>query len=120
MPRINHLLLKIEQAKDILESVEAERDEFLQPILVVLGATGGGIDHVLISGEFLHVTRIGSSRGCSWRDDHKFPISIFTAIDPITEAKKYVDCEKELKLKSERQNKLKQIQQLQNELGETS
>jgi hypothetical protein len=116
--KFTKLLQKVTEAESKLSEAESTRDEFLNPILTVLGATGGSIDSVIWSEANLHVTRVGSTRGFKWSDDYTFPISIFTAADPIAEAQKYVARQKEIKAEEERASKLAQLHRLQKDLGD--
>ena len=115
--KLFEVLGAVETAKEDLRQMEDERDKFLQPILVVLGATGGGIDYASVSDGELHVTRVGSTRGCGWSDDYTFPASIFTAEDPIAEAHKYVAQKKEAEAEAKRRSKMAELQRLQKERG---
>jgi hypothetical protein len=121
MSRNPHYLSKVlngvSVAKEELEEAERKRDQFLEPILTILGATGGGIDSVYQHDEILFVNRTGSCRGCRWDDDYEFPMSIFTADDPIAAAHKYVIEKKAAEAEAEKQRKLAEIQRLQKELG---
>ena len=121
-PKISVLLNKVSVAKEKVERAESERNAFLEPILAVLGATGGGIEYVGMSvdgptGIMLEVTRVGSTRGCSWSDDYTFPYSIFTADDPIAAAKEFVTKKKEAEEATKRASKLAELERLHRELG---
>ena len=118
------LLKKITDAEDKVVIAKSKRDAFLEPILTVLGATGGGIDSVHLSeyneqGQptLFDVTRVGSTRGCSWADDYSFPATIFTSADPIAAAKQYVAALAQRKADAEKAEKMAQFEKLQQELG---
>jgi hypothetical protein len=116
MSKLSDLMAAVDSAKEELDSAERARDEFLQPILVILGATGGGISHVSDYMGSLSVTREGSTRGCSWRDDYDFPTSIFEADDPIAAAKDFVEKKKQEEARKVRTAKVAELNRLQKEL----
>lgn len=114
---IHDLMNAVYEAKGKLSEAEDSRDRFLEPILVALGATGGGIDRCDIDGERIHIGRAGSCRGNRWDDDYTFPLAIFTCKDPLKAAADYVAAKKAGEEASARRDKLATIQRLQNELA---
>lgn len=59
------LLARIDDAKESLSDAETARDNFLEPILVALGAKGGGVSHCSVNGDTVSIARTGSCRGRS-------------------------------------------------------
>jgi hypothetical protein len=113
----------IQLAKDTLYEAEKARDLFLQPILDILGAVGGGISEVYQSKDWknvhvLEITREGSHRGCSWSKNYSFPIEIFESDNPIEAAKKFVEQKTQEKASEERARKKAELVRLARELGE--
>lgn len=116
MNKIETLLNNIAIAKDALEEEETKRDEFLEPILTILKATGDGISSCSLGSGGVYISRTGSCRGYRWDDDYTFPISIFSANDPISAAKDYMDQQKKKEEQNIRREKLSTIKRLQKEL----
>jgi hypothetical protein len=117
MSKLEELLINVEIAKGKVDEAEGELSFFLEPILTVLKATGGGISSVTTSGDNLYIERTGSCRGCRWDDDYKFPLAIFESENPIEAAKKYMDAQQQAYEKAEHQKKLNELKRLQEELG---
>lgn len=116
MSKLSDVLEAVQLAKEAVSEAENARDAFLEPILAVLGATGGGIDHASDYMDELSITRVGSSRGCSWSDDYSFPTSIFEADDPLVAAKIFVEKKKQDAALSKRAQKTAEMLRLQKEL----
>lgn len=117
MSALRALINAVDEAKEALSTAEDARDRFLDPILVILGATGGGISRCVPSGGNLHIGRTGSHRGYRWDDDYVFPIDIFTSQDPLKAARDYTTTKASEKEEASRKEKLATIQKLQRELG---
>jgi len=115
---LRDLMNKLEEAKSVASEAKNERDDFLEPILWALGATGGGISNCRKNRDELSITRSGSCRGCSWDDDYEFPISIFEADDPMAAAVAYKAAKEKAEADAERAEKLGKIARLQKELAE--
>lgn len=113
---LKNLINSIDEAKEKLSEAEDARDSFLEPILVVLEATGGGVSHCSIEQDRLHIVRTGSCRGSRWDDSYTFPLAIFTCEDPLTAAAEYVAAKKKAEDDTERRNKLATVRRLQKEL----
>ena len=116
MATLEDLMNAVGEAKKRLGKAEASRDTFLDPILVALGAKGGGISRCSTWGEELHVTRSGSCRGYRWDEDYTFPLAIFTSEDPLIAAVAYNSKQKQAKDKAERAEKLATVKRLSEEL----
>lgn len=113
---LKSLMNSVDEAKEKLSDAEDARDVYLEPILVALGAKGGGISHCSVDQGTLHVTRSGSCRGSGWDDNYEFPLSIFTCEDPLKAALDFVAVREISKKDADRRGKLAEIQRLQSEL----
>ncbi len=113
---LKDLMYKVQEAEDALDEAKSGRDAFLEPILAVLGAKGGGISECYTTVDMLSINRSGSCRGCPWDDHYSFPLSIFQADDPIAAANAYVGLKAKQKADSERAQKLAELHRLQKEL----
>jgi hypothetical protein len=106
------LLQDVSDAEDLLNRMICRRNDFIIPILKVLGATGRNIDRVRIEGGNVDITRSGTN----WEKDYSFPLSIFISNDPIKAANLYMERQELAKKKAEYEAKLAQLKKLQDEL----
>lgn len=110
------LLKSIDDARKKVSDAEDDRDSFLEPILLALGASRGCISACSIDGEYVRVTRSGSCRGCPWDEPYTFPSAIFFADDPLKAAAEYVSAQKLAKVRADYDLKLAKVKQLQEEM----
>lgn len=118
MSKLLELMSLFYDAQEDLSRAEEARDSFLEPILIALGATGGGVSSCSIDGDHLDIVRSGSCRGSGWDDDYKFPLAIFTCEDPLKAAAEYVSTQKKAKEDADRARKLAELKRLQAELDQ--
>ena len=117
MNKLKQLLQTISSASQALAEAESARNSFLEPILHVLQATGGYISECSIYHDELYITRTGSTRGCSWNDDYKFPMTIFEHETPLVAAAEWVAAKKKAAEEATKREKLAIIRRLQDECG---
>lgn len=109
------------QLDEKIDEAKKTRNKLLDPILNLLGSGYGFTDDVTVdekAGE-LSVTKTWSCRGYAYDDRYVYPLHIFKAPNPLVEAQKWLDDQLLAKDKAARERKIRQLEELVKELGES-
>lgn len=113
------LIAAIDEAHERVSDAESDRDNFLEPILEVLGAGYGEIFNCSIQEGTVFISKENDYYSKA-KDYYNFPLAIFTSDDPLAAATEYAAAKKKAEADEDRKFKLETIHRLQKELSEAN